>query len=41
MFHARCQQGDQKMCKLAKEADSMPTRKKTDWKKEREKEGDT
>lgn len=39
MFHARCQQGDQKMCELAKEADHLPTKpdKKTDWKKEHEK----
>jgi hypothetical protein len=26
-FHAECRKGDREMCKLAKEADSMPVRK--------------
>ena len=35
MFHAKCAEGDKAMCKLAKEADSMPTRKAPPKKKGR------
>ena len=27
-FHAECRKGNNEMCKLAKEADRLPTRKK-------------
>lgn len=26
-FHAKCEEGDQEMCRLAKEADALPTRR--------------
>jgi hypothetical protein len=28
MFNAKCKEGDREMCKLAKEANALPTRKK-------------